>query len=51
MRKLFALALLALTLPGTAMSSAVLTASQAHADDYYGDDSDPCDYGCDGGGY
>ncbi len=51
MRKLFALALLALTITCTAMSSAVLTASQAHADDYYGDGSDPCDYGCDDSGY
>ncbi len=51
MRKLFALALLALTLTGAAMSSAVLSASQAQAGGFYGDDSDPCDYGCDDSGY
>ncbi len=51
MRKLFALAILALTLTGTAMSSAVLTANQAQAGEGYGDDFDPCDYGCDDSGY
>ncbi len=42
MRKLFALAILALTLTCAAMT-------RAQAGDY--DDFDPCDYGCDDSGY
>ncbi len=45
MRKLFALALLALTLTGTVMSSAVLTATHAQAGEGYGDDFDDYDFG------
>ncbi len=45
MRKLFALSLLALTLTGVTMSSAVLTASHAQAGEGYGDDYDDFDSG------